>query len=101
MNMNNERTPHCAASALQRIPTIPVNGIPTGITMSDESMSDVRKQNPKNNSAISDGLMKKNRVNACVPMGVTETHARPGCHGRVQKEHSKGQTIQACGERVS
>lgn len=68
--------PCCAAEALRRIRQIPVNGIPTGITMLDECIADVKKQNPGNDSLISESLMKKIRVYNYIPPGVSEAYAR-------------------------
>lgn len=68
--------PCCAAEALRRIRQIPVNGIPTGITMLDECIADVKKQNPENDSLISEALMKKIRVYNYIPPNVSEAYAR-------------------------
>jgi len=68
--------PCCAAEALRRIRQIPINGIPTGITMLDESIADVKKQNPGNDSAVSEALMKKIRIYNYVPPGVAEAYTR-------------------------
>lgn len=73
--MNNDKIPCCAADALRRIRQIPVNGIMTGITMLDESIADVKRQNPGNDSLISEALMKKIRVYNYVPPGVAEAYA--------------------------
>ncbi|PKG32696.1 hypothetical protein [Methanoregula sp.] len=74
--MNNDRIPCCAADALRRIRQIPVNGIMTGITMLDESIADVKEQNPGCDAAVSEALMKKIRVYNYVPPGVAEAYAR-------------------------
>jgi hypothetical protein len=68
--------PCCAAEALRRIRQIPINGIPTGITMLDEIIADVKKQSPGNDSAVSEALMKKIRIYNYVPPGVAEAYAR-------------------------
>ena len=73
--MNNDRIPCCAADALRRIRQIPINGIMTGITMLDESIADVKKQNLPNDSAIRDALMKKIRVYNYIPNGVENAYA--------------------------
>jgi hypothetical protein len=67
--------PCCAAEALRRIRQIPVNGIMTGITMLDESIADVREQNPGNDAATRDALMKKIKIYNYVPKGVEEAYA--------------------------
>jgi len=68
--------PCCAAEALRRIRQININGIMTGITMLDESIADVKKQNLGNDSAVSEALMKKIRVYNYVPPGVSEAYTR-------------------------
>jgi hypothetical protein len=68
--------PCCAAEALRRIRQISVNGIPTGITMLDESIAYVKKQNPGNESAIRETLMKKIRVYNYIPPGVAEAYTQ-------------------------
>jgi len=73
--MNNDK-PCCAAEALRRIRQIPINGIMTGITMLDESIADVREQNPGNDSAIREALMKKIKIYNYVPRGVEEAYAQ-------------------------
>ena len=73
--MSNDK-PCCAAEALRRIRQIPINGIMTGITMLDESITDVREQNPGNDAAIRDSLMKKIKIYNYVPKGVEEAYAQ-------------------------
>jgi len=68
--------PCCAAEALRRIRQIPINGIATGITMLDESIADVKEQNPGSDAAVSEALMKKIRVYNYVPKGVEESYAQ-------------------------
>lgn len=73
--MSNDK-PCCAAEALRRIRQIPVNGIMTGITMLDESIADVREQNPGNDAAIREALMKKIKIYNYIPKGVEEAYAQ-------------------------
>jgi hypothetical protein len=73
--MSNDK-PCCAAEALRRIRQIPINGIMTGITMLDESIADVREQNPGNDAAIREALMKKIKIYNYVPRGVEEAYAQ-------------------------
>jgi hypothetical protein len=73
--MGNDK-PCCAAEALRRIRQIPINGIATGITMLDESIADVKEQNPGSDTAIREALMKKIRIYNYVPPGVAEAYAR-------------------------
>ena len=72
--MNNDKIPCCAADALRRIRQIPVNGIMTGITMLDESIADVKGQNPGSDAVIREALMKKIRIYNYIPNGVEEAY---------------------------
>lgn len=74
--MDSGRQSCCAADALRRIRQIPINGIVTGITMLDESIADVKKQNLGNDLAISGELMKKIRVYNYVPPSVAEAYSQ-------------------------
>ena len=76
--------PCCAAEALRRIRQIPINGIMTGITMLDESIADVKNQNPGNDSAAREALMKKIKIYNYVPKGVEDEYAKA-----VMKEYKK------------
>ncbi|MDO9549707.1 MAG: hypothetical protein Q7J03_01915 [Methanoregula sp.] len=73
--MSNDK-PCCAADALRRIRQIPINGIMTGITMLDESIADVKEQNPGSEQETIAALMKKIRIYNYVPKGVEEAYAR-------------------------
>ena len=73
--MEKYTEPCCAADALRRIRQIKINGIMTGITMLDESISAVREQNPGSDTAIREVLMKKIRIYNYVPKGVEEAYA--------------------------
>ena len=42
----SDNKPCCAADALSRIRQVKINGIMTGITMLDESIAEVKAQNP-------------------------------------------------------
>ncbi len=42
--MEKDNKPCCAADALRRIRQIPIRGIPTGITMLDECIAEVKTQ---------------------------------------------------------
>ena len=68
--------PCCAADALRRIRQVKINGIMTGITMLDESIADVRSQNPGSDLDIRAALMKKIKVYNYVPKAVEEEYAR-------------------------
>jgi hypothetical protein len=73
--MNNDHIPCCAADALRRIRQIPVNGIMTGITMLDESITAVREQNLSGETAIREALMKKIKIYNYVPKSVEDAYA--------------------------
>jgi hypothetical protein len=68
--------PCCAAEALRRIRQVKINGIMTGLTMLDESIADVKAQNPGSDAAILGALMKKIRICNYVPRGAEEAYAR-------------------------
>ena len=68
--------PCCAADALRRIRQIPINGIMTGITMLDESIAEVKEQNPGSEPEILSSLMKKIRIYNYIPKSVEEVYAR-------------------------
>jgi len=74
--MKNDNIPCCAADALQRIQQIPINGIPTGICMLEESIAAVREQNLTSDSEIREALMKKIKIYNYVPGGVEEEYTR-------------------------
>jgi len=73
--MSNDK-PCCAAEALRRIRQIPINGIMTGLTMLDESIAEVKEQNPGNDSAILEALMKKIKIYNYVPRSVEGAYAQ-------------------------
>jgi len=57
-SMGHDNKPCCAADALRRIRQIPVNGIPTGITMLDECIAEIKTQDLTNESEIRAALLK-------------------------------------------
>jgi hypothetical protein len=73
--MNNDK-PCCAAEALRHIRQIPINGILTGLTMLDESIAEVKEQNPGNESAVREALMKKIKIYNYVPRSVEGAYAQ-------------------------
>lgn len=73
--MNNDK-PCCAAEALRRIRQIPINGIMTGLTMLDECIAEVKEQNPGNESAVREALMKKIKIHNYVPQSVEGAYAQ-------------------------
>jgi hypothetical protein len=69
-----EKIPCCAADALRRIRQINVNGIPTGITMLDESIDEVKELGLTDEREAREVLMKKITVYNYVPPGVQEAY---------------------------
>jgi len=69
-----EEKPCCAADALRRIRQVNVNGIPTGITMLDESISEVREAGLTNEREAREALMKQIRIYNYFPPGVQEAY---------------------------
>lgn len=88
----DDKLPCCAADALRRIRQIPVNGIMTGFAMLDESIADVKRQNPGNDTAIRDALMKKIRVYNYVPPGVADAYTRAVMEEYRKSVQEKGST---------
>lgn len=54
--------PCCPADALRRVKMIPVNGIPTGITMLDEIIAEVKEMNLSSEQQIKETLLRKVKV---------------------------------------
>jgi hypothetical protein len=73
--MENDNKPCCAADALRRIRHITINGLPTGITMLDESIAAVRVQNLTSDPAIREALLKKVKVYNYIPPSVENLYA--------------------------
>jgi len=67
--------PCCAADALRRIRQINVNGISTGITMLDESISEVRELGFAGDREIREALMKRVKIYNYIPPGVADAYA--------------------------
>jgi len=72
----NDDKPCCAADALRRIRQVKINGVMTGITMLDESIAEVKAQNPGSEPEILAALMKKIKIYNYVPKGVEAEYAR-------------------------
>ena len=68
--------PCCAADALRRIRQVKINGIMTGITMLDDSITEVKTQNLGGEPEILAALIKKIRVYNYIPRGVEVEYAR-------------------------
>jgi len=74
--MGSDNKPCCAADALRRIRQIPINGIPTGITMFDECIAEVKTQDLKSEPEIRDALLKRVKVYNYIPQNVESEYAR-------------------------
>jgi hypothetical protein len=89
--MKNDNIPCCAADALRRIRQIPINGIPTGICMLEESIAAVKEKDLTSDSEIREALMKKIRIYNYVPVGVAEEYARAIMEEYRKSVRAKGQ----------
>jgi hypothetical protein len=67
--------PCCAADALRKIRQIKVNGIPTGITMLDECICEVRELGLADERDIREALMKRVKIYNYIPPGVAGAYA--------------------------
>ncbi len=67
--------PCCAADALRRIRQINVNGIPTGITMLEESICEVKELGFTDEREIREALMKRVKIYNYIPPGVADAYA--------------------------
>ena len=74
--MGSDNKPCCAADALRRIRQIPINGIPTGITMLDECIAEVKMQELKSEPDIQTALLKRVKVYNYIPPNVEHEYAR-------------------------
>ncbi len=74
--MGRDNKPCCAADALRRIRQIPINGIPTGITMLDECIAELKTQNINSEPEIQAALLKRVKVYNYIPRSVEEEYAR-------------------------
>ena len=73
--MKDDHIPCCAADALRRIRQLTINGLPTGITMVDETIAAVMDQGLNSDREIREALMKKVRVYNYIPAGVDDAYA--------------------------
>lgn len=68
--------PCCPADALRRIRQINVNGIPTGITMLDESICEVKELEFTDEREIREAVMKRVKIYNYIPPGVADAYAK-------------------------
>jgi hypothetical protein len=74
--MENDNKPCCAADAIRRIRQIPVNGIPTGITMLDECMIVVKMQDLKSEQEIRAEFIERVKIYNYIPPKIEDEYAR-------------------------
>jgi hypothetical protein len=65
----------CAAEAIRRIRQVKINGIMTGIAMLDESIAEVKEQDPGCDAAIREALLTKIKRCNYVPRDAEEAYA--------------------------
>jgi len=65
----------CAADALRRIRQIDVNGIATGISMLDESISEVKGLGLSDDRGIREALLKRVKIYNYIPPAAAEAYA--------------------------
>jgi hypothetical protein len=75
MNMNKDVT-CCQADVFRRIRMIPVNGIPTGITMLDEIITEVKEMNLSSDQQEREVLLKRVKVNNYIPKPAEEAYSK-------------------------
>jgi hypothetical protein len=68
--------PCCPVDALRRVKMIPVNGIPTGITMLDEIIAEVKEMNLSSEEQIKEILLKKVKVYNYISKGAEEMYSK-------------------------
>ena len=73
--MGNDNIPCCAADALRRIRQVTINGLPTGITMFDECIAEVKAQDLQSEAEIRAALMKRVKVYNYIPHSVEGHYA--------------------------
>ena len=66
--------PCCQADALRRVKMIPVNGIPTGITMLDEFIAEVKEMDLSSDQRIRENLLKRVKVYNYIPKAAKEAY---------------------------
>ena len=74
--MGSDKKPCCASEALHHILLIPINRIPTGITMLDECIADVKMHNLKREPVIRAALLERVKVYNYIPPKIEDEYAR-------------------------
>lgn len=72
----NKDIPCCQADALRQIKMVPINGVPTGITMLDEIIAEVKEMNLPSDQQIRENLLKRVKVYNYVPKAADEAYMR-------------------------
>ena len=73
--MGSYNRPCCAADAVLRIRQIPVNGIPTGITLLEGCIAHVEMQDLRSEPEIKAALIRRVKVYNYIPQGVEDKYA--------------------------
>ena len=74
--MGSNKKPCCASEALHHIRLIPINRIPTGITMLDECIADMKMHNLKGEPVIRAALLERVKVYNYIPPKIEDEYAR-------------------------
>ena len=70
----NKDIPCCQADAVRKIRMVPVNGIPTGITMLDEIVTEVKEMNLASDQQIKEVLLQRVKVYNYIPKPAEEAY---------------------------
>lgn len=68
--------PCCQADALRQTRMVPVNGIPTGITMLDEIINEVKECSLSSDQQIKEILLKRVKVHNYISKGAEEAYLK-------------------------
>lgn len=72
----NKDVPCCQQDTIQQIRMVTINGIPTGITMLDEVISEVKEMSLPSDQLIREMLLKKVKVHNYIPKTVEEAYIK-------------------------
>jgi len=72
----NPDIPCCQADTLRQIRMVPVNGIPTGITMLDEIIVEINEMNLLSEQQIREALRRKVKVYNYIPKAAEEVYLK-------------------------
>jgi hypothetical protein len=72
----NKDVPCCQADALRQVRMVAVNGIPTGITMLNEIVAEIKEMNLSSDQQVREMLLKKIKVYNYIPKGAEEAYLK-------------------------